>query len=175
MGSCERQPLSPGGKFIVAMKHTFYPLPLLYAAAGAGISQARDSDPSFGQGGKGYARRFGDRIGTRGIKEFAGTFLLASALKMDPQYHPSPRSGFGRRLGHALSQVFVSYTDSGKRQFNFPTVVGSAIGVGVSNVWREERDRKASNSAIRFGMSFGLDAVSNIFHEFFLCRKHPRN
>jgi hypothetical protein len=53
--------------------------------------------------------------------------------------------------------------------------VGSAIGVGVSNVWREERDRKASNSAIRFGMSFGLDAVSNIFHEFFLCRKHPRN
>ena len=173
-GACDPKPLSPGGKFIVAAKNTFYPIPLLYAAAGAGISQARDSDPGFGQGAKGFGRRFGDRMGTRGIKEFTGTFLLASALKMDPQYHPSPRSGFGRRLGYALAQVFVSFTDSGNRQFNFPIVVGAAIGVGISNVWRAERDRKASNSATRFVLSFGLDAASNLFHEFFICRKHPR-
>ena len=123
----------------------------------------------------GYGRRFGDRIGTRGIKEISGTFLIASAFKMDPQYHPSTRRGFGPRLGSILSQVFVSRTDSGRRTFNFPSVFGAAIGVGVSNVWRAERDRKASDSALRFGLTFAFDAASNFFSEFFLCRKHPRN
>jgi len=174
-GSCERKPLSPGGKFGLAMKKIFYPLPLLWSAAGAGISQARNSDPGFGQGAKGYGRRFGDRVGTRGIKEISGTFLIASAFKMDPQYHPSTRRGFGPRLGSVLSQVFVSRTDSGRRTFNFPSVFGAAIGVGVSNVWRADRDRKASDSALRFGLTFAFDAASNFFSEFFLCRKHPRN
>lgn len=174
-GSCERKPLSPGGKFVLAMKKTFYPLPLLWSAAGAGISQARNSDPGFGQGAKGYGRRLGDRIGTRGIKEITGTFLIASAFKMDPQYHPSTRRGFGYRLGNALAQVFVSRTDSGDRRFNFPSVLGAAIGVGVSNAWRVERDQKASDSAIRFGLSFAFEAASNFFTEFVLCRKHPRS
>ena len=173
--SCERETLSPGGKFVLAMKKTFYPLPLLWSAAGAGISQARNSDPGFGQGAKGYGRRFGDRVGTRGIKEISGTFLIASAFRMDPQYHPSSRRGFGSRLGSVLSQVFVSRTDSGRRTFNFPSVMGAAIGVGVSNTWLAKGDRKASDSAIRFGLSFAFDAASNFFSEFFLCRDHPRN
>ena len=173
--TCDPKQLSPGGKFVLATKRIFYPLPLLYSAAGAGISQARDSDPGFGQGARGFGRRFGDRIGTRGIKELTGTFLLASAFKMDPQYHPSSRKGFGNRLGSVLTQVFVSQTDSGRRQFNFPSVVGAAVGVGVSNAWRAERDRKASDSAIRFALSFALDAASNFFNEFIVCRKHPRS
>ena len=175
LGNCDPKVLSPGGKLVLAMKRTFYPLPLLYSAAGAGISQARDSDPGFGQGAKGYGRRFGDRIGTRGIKELTGTFMLASALKMDPQYHPSSSRGFAHRLGSVLSQVLVTRTDSGKRQFNFPSVVGAAIGVGVSNAWRTESDRKASYSAIRFVLSFAFDAASNFFTEFIACRKHPRS
>ncbi len=168
-------PLTPLGKLERALKNTFYPTPLLISAVAAGISQARNNTPGFGQGWKGYERRFGDQVGTKGTQQLVGTFLLASVLRQDPQYYSSHDRGFGLRLAHAVSRVFVARTDLGGSQFNYSGLGGRIAGVAVSNVWRAPEDRSFGKSAERFGYGLALDAVLNVFREFFNCRNAPRN
>src|SRR6266404_8947011 len=63
------------GKFILFLKDSIDPVNFLSSAFDAGIDQAQNSDPSYGQGAEGYGRRFGaDFAGqatSRFFKEFA--------------------------------------------------------------------------------------------------------
>jgi hypothetical protein len=43
-------------------------------------------------------------------------------------------------------QVFVTRSDSGKRQFNYSEVAGSAIAAALSNTYHPPQDRTALNS-----------------------------
>ena len=51
--------LSLHDKFLLSVRETFDPVTVLGFAYDAGISQAENNDPSYGQGAKGYASRFG--------------------------------------------------------------------------------------------------------------------
>ena len=55
----EALPLSPGQKFRLFFKSSTDPWPFLLAGAVAGIGQADDSYPAWGQGAQGYAKRYG--------------------------------------------------------------------------------------------------------------------
>ena len=171
------EPLTPKNKFVLSLKNTFYPTPLVTAAAAAGISQGRDSslDNEYGQGFDGFKRRWASEVGNRATGEFFGTFVAASLLHQDPHYHPSPRRGFGHRLGHAVSRVFVAPSDSGATQFNTSNLIGNAAAAGMSNAWHHRGDRGGAETAQRFGYAFVFDAVHNLFSEFFLHRKAHRD
>jgi hypothetical protein len=52
-------PLTAGGKFKLTTKDSFDPVEIPYIGLLAGISQAQNSEPSYGQGGAGYGRRYG--------------------------------------------------------------------------------------------------------------------
>src|ERR1022692_3226629 len=61
-GTTPFRPITTKQKFTIATKDTFdYPSYAL-AAAFSGLSQLDNSNPSFGQGVKGYARRYGSAI-----------------------------------------------------------------------------------------------------------------
>lgn len=173
-GKCSPASLSPGGKFVLSLKRTFYPLPLLSVAAGAALAQAIDSNPGYGQGARGYGRRFADRLGARTVKQFTGTFLVASIARQDPQYDPSPNGGFGSRFGHALKRVFVTRTDSGGEQFNAWTFAGNAAGASVSQAWLRRTDRGAESALVRFATGYAFDILVNLWQEFVICRSCDR-
>jgi hypothetical protein len=46
-------------KFTLFVRDTFDPISFLEAAFNAGLDQASNRDPTFGQGAEGYGRRFG--------------------------------------------------------------------------------------------------------------------
>ena len=52
-------PLSPGQKFQLFFKSASDPWPFLLASLLAGVSQAENGLPEYGQGVQGYAKRFG--------------------------------------------------------------------------------------------------------------------
>ncbi|NDQ58312.1 MAG: hypothetical protein GZ088_14680 [Acidipila sp.] len=168
-------PLSPRQKFLLALNEAFWP-GTIGAAAGAGISMATDSDLDRGYGmeGIGFTRRFLANFGENATDLMVGDFVIASIGHQDPRYHPSPRSGFGRRLGWAISRVFVTQSDAGAKQLNYSHLLGMASGAAVSNAWHRDVDRGAPETAQRFGWDLLSSAIANVGREFWDFRHAPR-
>jgi len=169
------KPLTPGGKAKRAFIQMLFPgIPA--TAAAAGISMASDSrlDRDYGMGGDGFVRRWGSAFGTNAVDLFMGDFVLASALHQDPRYHPSKKKGFGNRLGYAISRAVVTYSDSGKQEFNASDVFGTMIGTGASTAWHHESDRRVEFWAERFGWAELTSVGFNVVKEFIFYRNYPR-
>jgi hypothetical protein len=75
-----REPLSSGEKFKLSVSNTLSPFSIGGSLLGAGISQAMDSYPDYGQGAEGFGKRFGSSMGRAASRQFFGTFVFASML-----------------------------------------------------------------------------------------------
>jgi hypothetical protein len=169
------QPLTVGGKFKRAFGESIFP-GLLGGAIAAGMSMATDADleRGYGMGGRGFVRRWGAATAENATDLFMGDFVMASLLRQDPRYHPSAHKGFGRRVGWAISRVFVTQSDKGTQQFNVSHLFGIAAGAAASNAWHHDVNRGGIETGERFGYDLLNAAVANIFREFIHFRHSPR-
>src|SRR5689334_11878979 len=71
-------PLSSKQKFELFADESIAPSRLLSSAAGAGIGQAQNSLPDYGQGWAGYGKRFGSSMATAASTNFFGTYVISS-------------------------------------------------------------------------------------------------
>jgi hypothetical protein len=168
-------PLTPRGKFAIAWQDSTDQAIFLQSAFLAGIGQANNANPSFGQGAKGYAKRFGTAYGDFAIQNVMTEGIFPVLLHQDPRYFRR-RQGTGRsRLGYAISRLFITRTDSGKHQFNYSEVVGGATSLAISNTYYPDGRNVADNMG-RYAVQLGFDAASNVLKEFWpdLKRKLPR-
>jgi hypothetical protein len=131
----------------------------------AAIAQWRDKPEEWGQGMEGYGKRYGHRIVNRFVESAIG-LGVSGALRQDARYFRKPVGPKKSRLWHALSQTFVTRTDSGGKTFAAWRVAGNYGGQFVSNAWRPERQRNPGETMIRGTISLGYDAASNVFKEF---------
>jgi hypothetical protein len=69
----------------------------------AGISQAENSEPGFGQGSAGYGKRFASALADGTIENFMVGAILPSLLHQDPRFFQSGEGSFTRRVGYAIS------------------------------------------------------------------------
>jgi len=141
----------------------------------SGLGQLNNSNPSFGQGLQGYAKRFGTTYGDFAIENMTTEGIFPSLLHQDPRYFRR-REGSGRsRLVYAVSRLFITRSDSGTRQFNFSEVGGAAASIAISNAYYPD-SRAVGDNVSRFAVQLGWDAASNVLKEFWpdLKRKLPR-
>ena len=166
-------PLSTGTKFKVVARGTFDPVEYFYIGFLAGISQAQDSEPGYGQGAAGYGKRYGAAFADNGIENFVTGAILPSLLKQDPRFYQMGRGPFSHRLGYAISRIFMTRSDAGNTQFNFSEVVGSAISAGISTYsYHPSGDRNLGNTASVWGTQVGWDTVTIVFKEFWPDIRH---
>lgn len=159
-------PLHTNQKFNLFWSESVSPPRILGAAAGAGISQARNTLAGYGQGGDGYGERFGSAMATSASSHFFGTFLVASLLRDDPRYFVSPDGRVRRRVVHALRSVFVTRTDSGGEAFNWPGILGPLAGESLANTYLPVAEQNPSRTFSRFGIRVGLGAANNLLKEY---------
>lgn len=159
-------PLSRRGKFQLFVRSTFDPFE--YAAAGlqAGINQAEDDFPEYGQGGAGFAKRYGAALGDQISSGFFANFAYPVLLKEDPRYFRSGQGSVPHRIGYSLAQEFIVHTDSGKRTFNFSNVLGAVSAGGVSNLYYPGSSRGFSLTMSRAGISLLYGSVGGLADEF---------
>jgi len=138
---------------------------LLVTGAFAAIYQAENQNPTYGQGLKGYGKRFAASYGDQAIGNMVEESFLPMIFHEDPRYFRVGNGGVLARSMIALRQIFVTRRDSGGRQFNFSEVLGSAIGAGASNIYYVD-SRTLSANAQRFGVQIGSDGASNLLKEF---------
>jgi hypothetical protein len=159
-------PLTTGQKFKLVALGTFDPVEYPYVGVLAGIDQAENTDPSFGQGFKGYAKRFGAAFADTTIENFMVGAIFPSLLRQDPRYYQLGKGGFWHRAGYAALRIFITRTDSGKTQFNYSEWAGSAVAAALSNTYHPPHDRNALNSANIWVTQLWGDAVSYELKEF---------
>ena len=159
-------PLSAKEKFELFLSKSTSPPQLLSSAASAGIGQARNSLPGYGQGWAGYGDRFGSSLATGASSHLFGTFLLPAALHEDPRFFVRFQGRWYDRVGHALRRVVVIRTDLGNEKFNLPGTLGPLMAEGLANVYLPQSERTTGKTFQRFGIRIGFGAANNLIKEY---------
>jgi hypothetical protein len=160
-------PLTVAEKFKVVARGSFDYIQIPWYGLLAGVSQAQDSEPGYGQGAAGYGKRFGASAADGTIENFLTGAILPSILHQDPRYFQSGQGGFWHRTGYAVSRMFVTRTDSGGRQFNYSEIVGSAMSASISTYsYHPQGDRTLPNTASVWGTQVGYDTITIVVKEF---------
>src|SRR5579883_1284034 len=161
------EPLTPTEKFRLFAKETLDPFVAVEASAGAGLSQTDNDDPKYGYGARAYTQRLGAAVADITSQNFFSDGLMASLLHEDPRYfRMGPEFPFWRRLGHAVSRVVITRTDSGKNTFNYAGILGMSMGIALSNAYYPDASVNAGEVGKRFGTSLAGGALLNILPEF---------
>jgi len=160
-------PLSPRGKFHLFVRNTVEPVNFMANAFDAGIQQAQDVDPTFGQGAAGYGKRYAAGMADRASSDFFHTFLFPVIFRQDPRYYRLGEGNSGqRRFGHALTHVFVARNDSGGSMFNYSEWLGTASAKALSNTYHPGNTRGFGSAAERVVTSVGSDVGFDVLREF---------
>jgi hypothetical protein len=170
-------PLSAGQKFKVVGRSLIDPSEFVLIGVVAGLGQASDSNPTYGQGAQGYAKRYGTSYADNAIENFMASAVLPSLLHQDPRYYQLGHGSFVRRAGHALARVVITRTDSGKEQFNYSEVFGAGIAATISTYsYHPESERSFGNVASVWSTQIGWDIVTYMIKEFWpdLRKKHHK-
>ena len=166
-------PITAKQKLIIASKDSFdYPLVLL-GGAFAGISQLSNSDPSYGQGVEGYAKRLAANYADQAIGNMMTEGFFPMMLHEDPRYRRigPTRGSVKYRTWYAFSRIFVTRTDSGGTRFNSSEWLGNSTGVAISNIYHpDERDWKDNGEKLL--EQCATDGISQILKEFWPDIKH---
>ncbi len=180
-------PLTTGQKFKVVALGSFDKIEFPWYGFLSGISQAENSEPGYGQGWKGYAKRYGSAFADGTIENFLTSAVFPTILHQDPRFFQSSEGGFAHRAGYAVSRIFVTRTDSGGTQFNYSEIVGSAIAAAIStNTYHprafittrynpatnmlmyvhNDSDRTLPNTLSVWGTQVGYDTITIVVKEF---------
>jgi hypothetical protein len=160
-------PLTAGQKFKVVARSSFDYVQYPWYGFLAGISQAENSEPGFGQGAAGYGKRFGAATADGTIENFLTSAVFPSLLRQDPRFFQSGHGGFWHRTGYAMSRVIITRGDSGHSQANFSEIIGSALAAGISTYsYHPRADRNVRNSVSVWGSQVGYDTVTYVVKEF---------
>jgi hypothetical protein len=160
-------PLTVGQKFKVVARGSFDYIQLPWYGLLAGLSQAQNSEPGYGQGAEGYGKRLGAYAADGTIENFLTGAVFPSILRQDPRFFQSGEGGFAHRTGYAVSRIFITRTDAGHRQFNFSEILGSAMAASISTYSYHPRDdRNLRNTASVWGSQVGYDTITIVIKEF---------
>jgi hypothetical protein len=161
-----RDPLSILQKFELFADESVSPARLISSAAGAGISQARNTLAGYGQELGGYGKRFSSSMATGASNNFFGTFVIASMLHRDPRYFVTLHGGAVHRIGYALTRIVISRTDDGREAANWPGMLGPLLAESLANSYLPVKEQTAGRTFQRFGIRIGLNTASNALREY---------
>jgi len=166
-GADSAPPLTPWEKFKLTSRDAFDPVEFLWYGVQTGIAQAKNEEPGYGQGMKGFGERFGERFADGALQNFMTHPIFGSILHQDPRYYQLGKGGFLRRTGCAMSRVLITRSDSGARQVNVSEIFGSAAAAGISTYTYHPRDdRNVRNAASVWGSQMLYDAIGYLAKEF---------
>jgi hypothetical protein len=165
-GAKKVTPIPAGEKFKLVAEGAFDPYEFFVVGVLAGIGQATNDSPSWGQGAKGYAIRYGTDFGDQIIGNFMVGAVMPTIFRQDPRYFQLGKGSFWHRFGYALSRTVVTRGDSGKTQFNVSEIAGNGIAGLISNTYHPASDRTLEQTGQTWATQIGVDAIGFELKEF---------
>lgn len=143
----------------------------------AGLSQARKTDPKYGDDSDAFAKRVGASAARQASQAIFSDGLLAPVLRQDPRYYVlGDQYSFTRRFFYAASRVFITRTDSGGQTLNTSTLLGYGGTAAMSQFYYPVGHRDIYAMSRTYGFSLLGLAGQHEAQEFFrfLVRGQPR-
>jgi hypothetical protein len=117
-----------GQRFHNYLFDSFGPYPLIGAGIAAGINQANNTPPEWGQGMQGFGYRYASNFGIN-LTATTVRYGLAEILREDTIYYRCECSGFFPRFGHAvISTVTARRGADGHRTISFSNIAAPYAG-----------------------------------------------
>jgi hypothetical protein len=170
------EPLDARQKLELTTRTWFDPSSFVIEGIAAGIGQWRKDNKGFGQGAKGYAKRYAAGFADYGTSLLIENTILSTVFKQDPRYLYKGTGSTRSRIEYALSRTFVCRGDNRKSDPCYATLI-SILGTGfITNYYYPPADRDSNSTILRNGaIGIGGDMAGNLFQEFVLkklTRKH---
>ncbi len=179
-GALERQSVHPprykpgaklcslnfGDKFRLFVKDSTDPVNFIGTAFSAGIDQASNNDPTFGQGSAGYVKRYGANLADSVSAKFFKDFAYPAIFRENPRYYRLGHGSAGKRLLNAAEHLFVAHREDGKRMFNYSDWLGSASSAALGNLYHPGNLHGTGDTARRIGYGFAFDIGYDVLREF---------
>lgn len=167
-------PLRPKQKFELAWKSSIDPVTLAATGAVAGIQQAQNEFSGYGQGARGYAKRYGASYGDAVIGTVIGGAILPSLLKQDPRYFYKGTGSTRSRILYALANAVICKGDNGHWQFDYSGILGALAAGGISNLYYPASSRNGAGLTFENTLiGIGGSGVANLFQEFLIRKLTP--
>ena len=151
-------PLSAGQKFQLFLKSETDPWPFMLAGVVAGIGQAKNSYPEWGQGMQGYGKRIGGAYTDAFIGNFFGNAVLTTVLHEDPRYFQKGTGTVLHRILWAASSTVWCRRDNGKWGPNYANVGGNLIGAAISRTYYPSSERNVGET-IQDGFTVSAEGI----------------
>lgn len=161
-------PQSVKEKFVTATQDSFDYSAFVLPALLAGEQQATNSTPQFYQEEAGYGRYFWHTYVDQTSENYWVECIGPVLTREDTRYYTlgPAKGGVLKRMGYAMSRAVVTRNDAGVNTFNISEVFGSGVSAGLANLYYPAPDRTFANTADRWAVSVGVDAVTFIAREF---------
>ena len=160
-------PLNTKQKFSMSVRDTFDPTVFIGVSIGAGIQQARNSYPGFGQGAAGYGKRWGALFANGRTSDFLSRAVFSSTFHQDPRYFYEGSAGSTwSRTKHAVAYAFVARSDSGHVMPNYSYFLGNVSAAALSNLYYPDSSRGAGLIFENAALGFSGRITQNLAHEF---------
>jgi hypothetical protein len=167
-------PLTSKQKFELAFKSSIDPVNFVVAGAAAGFEQAFNGYSGFGQGGAGYAKRFGANYADSFIGTTLGGAVFPVVFKQDPRYFYKGTGSTKSRIWYAITRAVVCKGDNGKWQPSYSGILGDMAAGAISNLYYPAKSRNGAGATFEnMGLDIAGDAVGNLVQEFVLKRLTP--
>jgi hypothetical protein len=163
-------PLTAAQKFQLGWKTIIDPVSLLGTGISAGIDEARNSHPEFGQGTEGYAKRFGAQYANHVSRVIIGRVVMQSIFHQDPRYFYKGVGSIRSRALYAIETAFLAKGDHGNWQFDYSDVLGGMASHELSTLYYPSTSRPVRKLTDDVLLGFAGRAESNLLHEFVLRR-----
>jgi hypothetical protein len=163
-GTVPYKPITVKQKFTIATKDSLSPPSYVLGGIFAGLSQLNNSNPSFGQGMVGYAKRYGTNTADQVIGNYLTEAIMPSLLREDPRYFRKSTGSMKGRIVYSLTRVLVTKTDAGTTRFNFSEFLGNGTVASIGNLYYPD-DKGFSPTMQRMFTQIATDAISNVLKE----------
>lgn len=159
------QPITTAEKFKIATGDSFSWNIFLLSGGFAGLAQLEDSNPSFGQGLKGYGHYYWTAMIDQALGNYMTEAIFPSMMHEDPRYFRLGEGSAKTRTWWAIRQIFWTRKDNGGYEFNFSEIVGNATATAISNAYYPDT-RDAADNLQKWGTQVGTDLLSNVLKEY---------
>ncbi len=161
-----RGPLDTWDKFKLAANNSVSVSTVGAALLGSGFSQALNTPSGYGQGGEGYAKRFGADMARSASSNIFGNFVLASALHQDPRFYVKKHLSFWQSVEYAAVRVVKTRSDSGEEVVNYSGLIGPLLAEGLANSYYPDQNRTVHETFTRFGSDLGWKFGGNLLRQY---------
>jgi hypothetical protein len=162
----DKEPFGSGEKFRLAVNNSVSLGTIGSTLVGAAYNQAIDSPEGYGQGGEGYAKRFGSGMARAASDNLFGTFLIASVMHEDPRFYVQKNLSFKQSVKYSAVRVAITRSDSGKSVVNFAGLLGPLGAEWLANTYFPDESRGFDDVLLRYASDLGWRFGGNLLRQY---------